>query len=105
MPDVKDILYSRQGTIGIHEYDFETAEANLQIIDVGGTRSQRNKWLQVFEGCNAFIFLTSIGNYEKKMEEDESTFRIMDSLALFEAIINNVYLENMPIILFLQVYI
>ena len=83
VPDTTDILFSRQSTIGIREYDFlagDERNSPMRIVDVGGTRSQRNKWLSLFDGCHAFIFLASIGNYERKIKgglDDESCMVIV----------------------------
>ena len=35
------------------------------MIDVGGQRSERRKWIHAFEGVKAVIFLTAINEYDQ----------------------------------------
>ena len=36
-----------------------------RMIDVGGQRSERRKWIHAFEGVKAVIFLTAINEYDQ----------------------------------------
>jgi len=73
------------------------------IVDVGGQRSERRKWLHCFNNINAVIFLTAIDEYDGKvLEEDNHTNRLSDSLSLFEKISESSWFENVPFILFLN---
>ena len=35
------------------------------MVDVGGQRSERRKWIHCFEGVKAIIFLTAINEYDQ----------------------------------------
>jgi hypothetical protein len=42
------------------------------LIDVGGQRSERKKWIHCFEGVQAIFFLAAISEYDQKLMEDET---------------------------------
>jgi hypothetical protein len=72
------------------------------MVDVGGQRNERKKWIHCFEGVTAIIFVTSLSEYDCVLEEDETTNRMRESLHLFGDIINNQWFINTPVILFLN---
>ena len=39
------------------------------MVDVGGQRSERRKWIHCFEGVKAIIFLTAINEYDQVRRE------------------------------------
>ena len=41
------------------------ANCDFRMIDVGGQRSERRKWIHAFEGVKAVIFLTAINEYDQ----------------------------------------
>uniref|UniRef100_A0A914MK30 GATA-type domain-containing protein n=1 Tax=Meloidogyne incognita TaxID=6306 RepID=A0A914MK30_MELIC len=43
------------------------------IFDVGGQRSERRKWIHIFDDVNAIIFVVAISEYDQKIREDNST--------------------------------
>ena len=44
-----------------------------RVIDVGGQKSQRKKWIHFFEGVTAVVFFASLSSYDEFVEEDENT--------------------------------
>lgn len=58
------------------------------MIDVGGQRNERSKWIHFFEDVTAIIFVVALSEYDLKLEEDESTNRMHESLKLFGDITN-----------------
>jgi hypothetical protein len=102
VPTEKDILHSRVCTVRVQEYDFHQPRYILRVVDVGGAKTQRNKWLQLFSNANAVIFVAALNGYCQALEEYPELTRLQDSVALFSSIINNQYLSRIPIILFLN---
>jgi len=39
---------------------------------VGGQRSERKKWIHVFDNIQAVLFLAAIGDYDQALVEDRS---------------------------------
>jgi guanine nucleotide-binding protein G(i) subunit alpha len=52
LPTDQDMLRVRIKTTGIQELHFTIKEAEYAIFDVGGQKSERRKWLSVFENVD-----------------------------------------------------
>lgn len=70
------------------------------MVDVGGQRNERRKWIHCFDDVTAILFVTSLSEYDQKLAEDESTNRMKESLHLFEDICNTKYFQDTSIIIF-----
>jgi len=98
----EDILHIRKRTTGILETKFSYSDRNFTMVDVGGQRNERRKWIHCFEDVTAIIFVTALSEYDQVLEEDQMTNRMVESLKLFEDTINNAWFQKKPIILFLN---
>ena len=97
-----DVLYARQATKGITEHEFVIENIPFRFLDIGGQRSQRQKWYQCFEGVTSILFLVSSSEFDQLLYEDRKTNRLVESCDIFEAIVNNKTFEDVSIILFLN---
>ena len=102
IPTVQDIVRTRIRTTGIVENIFKIGQNECLLIDVGGQRTERKKWIHCFQDVTSVIFVTAIQEYDQVLFEDQKTNRMIESLNLFEDTINNQWFEKMPIILFLN---
>jgi len=102
MPTNQDILRSRVKTTGILETNFKVQGLDYRVLDVGGQRSERRKWIHCFENVTALIFIVSLSEYDQVLYEDESVNRMAEALTLFEAVINSRWFVKSSIILFLN---
>lgn len=102
IPDVQDVLRSRKATTGIHEFIFDLDEVVFRMMDVGGQRSERRKWIHCFEGVTSIIFISASNEYDQVLAEDHSINRMSESLALFGQIIQYHWFEQSSFILFLN---
>jgi len=102
VPTVDDILRVRTKTTGVHEVCFSVAEFNFRMVDVGGQRSERRKWIHCFQGVTAVIFFVAMSEYNQYLIEDPTVNRMHESIALFEEIVNSRWFEKSSIILFLN---
>lgn len=102
IPSESDVLRLRKKTTGIIETKFESKHLNFRMVDVGGQRNERKKWIHCFQGVTAIVFITSLSEYDCVLEEDETTNRMRESLNLFTDIINNDFFKRTAIILFLN---
>eukprot|EP01087_Luapelamoeba_hula_P021149 TRINITY_DN733_c0_g1_i1.p1 TRINITY_DN733_c0_g1~~TRINITY_DN733_c0_g1_i1.p1 ORF type:complete len:359 (-),score=88.95 TRINITY_DN733_c0_g1_i1:123-1199(-) len=98
----EDILRVRKRTTGIIETDFTVGDLHFRMVDVGGQRNERKKWIHCFEDVTAILFVASLAEYDLSLEEDDSTNRMRESLHLFEETVNNEWFSNTPVILFLN---
>jgi len=101
-PNESDILRCRVKTTGIVEVDFSIQGSNFKLVDVGGQRNERKKWIHCFEGVSAIVFVVSLNEYDLKCYEDDSTMRMKESLFLFEEICNSKFFQTTPILLILN---
>jgi GTPase SAR1 family protein len=102
IPSFQDVLMSRRTTLGVTEKIFKFKNRYLKFVDVGGQRSQRNKWMKQFSGCNAVIFVAAISEYDQVLRENESTNRLSESNQLFNVISKSPDLQGCAFILFLN---
>ena len=72
------------------------------MIDVGGQRSERKKWLRCFDSVQAVIFIASLAEYDQVLAEDGMTNRMRESIVLFGQMCEHTYLEKTNMILFLN---
>lgn len=70
------------------------------MVDVGGQRNERRKWIHVFDSVTAIIFVTSLSEYDMVLEEDETMNRMRESMLLFDEICNCRYFKETSIIIF-----
>ncbi len=102
VPSVADILRSRRATTSINEVEINVKNVPFSFVDVGGQRTQRQKWHQCFSDATAILFLASSSEYDESLREDGVTNRLSESLKVFETIINFKYFKNVEFILFLN---
>ncbi len=118
LPSMEDVLRARAKTTGITETRFPVGQLSIHMIDVGGQRSERRKWIHCFECLTSIIFVTSLSEYDQVLLEeknqvckyiqitvsptDGSQNRMAESLVLFESVINSRWFLRTSIILFLN---
>ena len=102
IPTVQDVLKTRVRTVGIMETQFMYKHLLFRMVDVGGQRSERKKWLHCFEDVHAIIFCTSLTGYDLVLEEDENVNRMAESMKLFASICNNRWFVDTCVIIFLN---
>ena len=101
-PTEEDILKTRERTSGIVETTFTVKDTNFRMVDVGGQRSERRKWIHCFEEVTAIIYCVALNEYDMKLWEDQTVNRMKESLELFEEICNSKWFTKTAIILFLN---
>jgi guanine nucleotide-binding protein subunit alpha, other len=72
MPDNQDMLHARLRTTGITETLFEMKDVNFRMMDVGGQRSERKKWIHCFEGVQCLLFMVALSGYDQCLVEDQN---------------------------------
>ena len=45
---------------------------NFRMMDVGGQRSERKKWIHCFEGVQCLLFMVALSGYDQCLVEDQS---------------------------------
>eukprot|EP00028_Trichosphaerium_sp_Am-I-7-wt_P011145 CAMPEP_0168519052 /NCGR_PEP_ID=MMETSP0405-20121227/7086_1 /TAXON_ID=498012 /ORGANISM="Trichosphaerium sp, Strain Am-I-7 wt" /LENGTH=261 /DNA_ID=CAMNT_0008539517 /DNA_START=337 /DNA_END=1122 /DNA_ORIENTATION=- len=101
-PTDNDIIRSRQRTSGVVETRFEVDGIEINLVDVGGQRTERRKWMDHFEGVTAVIFCAALSGYDMMLREHKKVNRMHEALDLFESVCNNRWFTETHMILFLN---
>lgn len=102
LPDDQDMLHARLRTTGITETLFELKELTFRMMDVGGQRSERKKWIHCFEGVQCLLFMAALSGYDQCLVEDVNANQMHEAFMLFESLVNGEWFKDKPIILFLN---
>lgn len=102
VPTETDVLRARRKTSGIAETKFAMGQLSIHMFDVGGQRSERKKWIHCFESVTSIIFCTALSEYDQVLLEEGRQNRMIESLTLFESVINSRWFLRTSIILFLN---
>ncbi|CAI5667237.1 guanine nucleotide-binding protein G(q) subunit alpha [Oreochromis niloticus] len=102
LPTQQDVLRVRVPTTGIIEYPFDLEGVVFRMVDVGGQRSERRKWIHCFENVTSIMFLVALSEYDQVLAESSNENRMEESMALFKTIISYKWFEESSIILFLN---
>jgi len=109
-PDNNDIVRVRATTTGIQETIIQgrtkksdkSAKQKFRLVDIGGQRSERRKWISCFDDSDAVIYLSAINEYDMTLIEDSTVNRLQESLNLFRNISKGKWFEHIPWIVFLN---
>jgi len=102
IPSYDDVLRVRVRSTGIEEATFVFDKISIRVVDVGGQRSERRKWIHCFDCVTAIIFCASLSGYDQVLREDRTQNRMLESILLFDEVANSSNLNKNDIILFLN---
>ncbi|GLV36312.1 G protein alpha f subunit [Carabus blaptoides fortunei] len=110
LPTEQDILYCRKKTTVITKVEFTMkapksyggGSQKFWMFDVGGQRGYRRKWIQVFAGIHAVLFLVASNDFDQTLREDRECNRLLESIKLFENVWRNRFLMDSGFIIFLN---
>lgn len=102
VPTNKDILHCRKATKGITEFVIPINNIPFLFVDVGGQRSQRQKWFQCFDSVTSILFLVSSSEFDQVLREDRKTNRLEEARDIFDCTVNHAAFSNVSIILFMN---
>merc|ERR1712146_171508 len=93
---------TRIRTTGIVVTDFDEPPISYHIVDVGGQRSERRKWIHCFDDVKGIIFLVGLSGYHQVLFEDQTQNRMQESLNLFREVCSNPIFAKTPIYVYLN---
>jgi len=102
VPTNEDAFRVKIRTTGATDLVFETGGIEFTLVDVGGQRSERRKWLHCFDNVTSVLFLAAIDEYDMVLEEDTRQNRLTESLTLFTQVSGSQFFETASWILFLN---
>jgi hypothetical protein len=101
-PTDQDLLNLRTVTQSVSDTIFHVEGKKLHVFDVSGLSHHRSAWISYFEDVNSVLFLASLSCYDQNMAEENGVNRMVDSLVLFENMVNHPLLKRANFILFLN---
>jgi len=111
-PTEEDVVMARIRTTGIvvtnlkqklvRESKHEPEYLDFEVVDVGGQRNERKKWMHCFDDVRAVLFIVNLAGYDQVLFEDNSKNRMVEELELFQKVTHNKIFETTPIFLFLN---
>jgi GTPase SAR1 family protein len=102
VPSVDDVLRVRVRSTGIEEAVFRFDNMSFRVVDVGGQRSERRKWIHCFDCVTCVIFCASLNGYDQVLREDRTQNRLHEAILLFDEVANSNCFQKNDIILFLN---
>jgi guanine nucleotide-binding protein G(t) subunit alpha len=102
LPSEEDMLKSRQRTTGITTWEYSHDKWLFKIFDVGGQRNERRKWIELFSGVHAVLFMAALNHYNYVLFEKDNTNAMHESLRLFQEIAEQKYFRMAEIVLLLN---
>ncbi|KAG8892106.1 hypothetical protein FRC01_014341, partial [Tulasnella sp. 417] len=101
-PTEQDIIRSRARTTGITETVFRLKGHDLHMLDVGGQKSERRKWIHCFQDVTVILFLVSLSGYDQCLVEDKDANQMQDAMAIWDSICHSQWFKTTSLILFLN---
>lgn len=88
-PSDEDIIKLRDATQKKAQTLVEVAAVNIPIIDIGGLSFYRNIWAEETAAATIAVFVASMACYDQVMSEDHTVNRMVDSIVLFQELVNS----------------
>ncbi|EGN94194.1 hypothetical protein SERLA73DRAFT_188809 [Serpula lacrymans var. lacrymans S7.3] len=101
-PTEQDIVQCRARTIGITETNFQLHDHEMLMVDVGGQKSERRKWIHCFQDVTSILFLVSLSGYDQCLVEDKDANQMQDAMTIWDSICHSQWFKQTAIILFLN---
>ncbi|KAF8798215.1 heterotrimeric G-protein alpha subunit, GPA2-like protein [Phlegmacium glaucopus] len=101
-PTEQDIIRCRARTIGITETTFLLRDHEMLMVDVGGQKSERRKWIHCFQDVTSILFLVSLSGYDQCLVEDKDANQMQDAMTIWDSICHSQWFKKTSIILFLN---
>lgn len=112
VPNEDDNLMARIRTTGIvttelvqkvvPKMEDEPDTISFVVVDVGGQRNERKKWISCFDDVKSVMFVVNLAGYNQVLFEDSSMNRMHEAKSLFKATVNNQMFRDTPVFLFLN---
>jgi len=99
IPNDTDVIMCRKRTTGVVTTEFNIGEVKWCVLDVGGQRNERKKWLNCFDKVKAILWLVNLADYNLILFEENSVNRLQEALVLFEQTLRLEKFPNTPVFL------
>ena len=101
-PSDEDVLRVQVRTTGCGKLQVCNGDSQFQVLDVGGLRSERRKWLSKVRDADVIFYMASLTEFAEPLFEEASANRMQESLSVFAETSGLPHLKDVPICLFLS---
>jgi guanine nucleotide-binding protein subunit alpha len=110
VPSEDDVLLVRYRTTGMTEKTFTIKGSKMRVVDVGGQRNERKKWIFHFDSVASVLFVIALSSYDEVPFEEvldididlASKNNMVESLEVFDKTVNLEVFQKTPFVLFLN---
>ncbi|RYP89224.1 hypothetical protein DL770_004522 [Monosporascus sp. CRB-9-2] len=102
LPNEIDVIRAQREASGIREIRFQWDRLMIHLFDVGDQILEPKKWIHSFEDRITIIFVVNLAGYDQVLLEGSSPTQLMESLMLFESVVNSVEFHRSSIVLLLD---
>ncbi|KAI9222697.1 guanine nucleotide-binding protein alpha-8 subunit [Blastocladiella britannica] len=95
-PSEEDCIMARTMTVGILQTEVPVPPLQVTLVDVGGQRNERRKWVHMFDNVSGILFLSNLAGYNSVLFEDPTENRMKECLTLFQQTVNNPMFAKTP---------
>jgi len=90
VPSDDDIVRARQRTAGAYATRFNAHKFMWEVIDVGGQKPERNKWLTIVQsGFTSIIFFAALDEFNMESSEEPGKTKMEVSMEVFKEIVTD----------------
>lgn len=100
IPNNEDILLSRVMTSGVQQTEITAEKTTFNLIDTGGQRSERKKWMSLFSTVSATIYVMSLNGFDQNLYEDRGVNRWTEAVDMWRRTTRESALANSILIVF-----
>ena len=100
LPTDQDILRVPVSQTAVEQIEVAIDNQVVKIIECG-QKTEREKWVHLFERVEAVVFVASLADYDKIVDGDFKRNRLVESMALFHWVVNHPAFEYSAIVLVL----
>ncbi|KAG2379612.1 hypothetical protein C9374_006729 [Naegleria lovaniensis] len=76
----------------------------IKVVLMGSQRSERRKWIHSFDDVSAVFFVVALSEFNQVLYEDRRSNRMLESLLVFNEIVNSTYFADVPVFLIFNKY-
>ncbi|RDL42542.1 Uncharacterized protein BP5553_02521 [Venustampulla echinocandica] len=86
---------------GAQEHRFTMGRLSLHMFDISSQRSVKMKWIHQFETSISIVFCVDLSQYDHVLLQESNPNRLIESLSLFDSVVNSPWFLRTSITLLL----
>jgi guanine nucleotide-binding protein subunit alpha len=73
-------------------------EHEMLMVDVGGQKSERRKWIHCFQDVTSILFLVSLSGFDQCLVEDKDANQMQDAMTIWDSICHSQWFKATSIV-------